>query len=314
MNQGVEQKRALLIAGPTASGKSGLAGRLAERLGGVIVNADSMQVYRDLRVLTARPSIEEESRIPHRLYGHIDAAENYSVGQWIRDVGLALSEIWRAGALPIVVGGTGLYFKALLRGLAEVPPTPPDVRAQVRERFEKHGVAALYRELEARDAQGAARLKPNDTLRITRALEVLDATGRPLREWHRSGMPALITPNQASAVFLAPDRGALYQAIDARFDAMVQNGALDEIERLALRKLDPMLPAMRAHGVPWLLRHLRGEVTLAEAIQSGKADTRHYAKRQFTWFRHQLREFQWAPPADAFDAITNCYFTRENKS
>ena len=286
-------RSAVLIAGPTASGKSALALSLAERLGGMIVNADSMQVYRDLRIITARPSPEDEARAPHRLYGHVDAAENHSVGRWCQDVGTALDEARAAGRLPILVGGTGLYFKALTQGLSAVPPTPPEIRARVRARCETEGAAALHAELARRDPEMAARLMPGDRLRVGRALEVLEATGRSLGGWHRDGMPAILDPDAALKIFLVVDRAELYRRIDARFDAMLANGALDEVTALAARGLDPMLPAMKAHGVPWLRRHLAGEIGLEEAAQGGKQDTRRYTKRQVTWFRNQMPGWTW---------------------
>jgi tRNA dimethylallyltransferase len=293
----------ILIAGPTASGKSALALRLAEKLGGVIVNADSMQVYGDLRIITARPTPDEEARAPHRLYGHIDAAENYSVGRWCQDVRAVLADTERAGRVPILVGGTGLYFKALTQGLSAVPPTPPDIRANVRARCDAEGVAALHAELSRRDPIMAGRLRPADRMRVARALEVLEATGRSLADWHRDGMPAMLAPDAVLKVFLAIEAGELHRRIDARFDAMVAAGALDEVRALAARGLDPMLPAMKAHGVPWLRRHLKGEIALAEAAEGGKQDTRRYTKRQRTWFRHQMPGWRWLTPAAAETAI-----------
>ena len=283
----------ILIAGPTASGKSALALALAEKHRGTIVNADSMQVYRDLRVITARPSAAEEAQVPHRLYGHVDAAENYSVGRWCQDARAALDEAKREGRLPILVGGTGLYFKALTQGLSAVPPTPPEIRAMVRARCDAEGAAALHAELARRDPGVAARLKPGDRMRIARALEVLEATGRSLADWHRDGMPAILDPDEALKIFLAVDRADLVRRIDARFDAMLAAGALDEVRVLAGRGLDPMLPAMKAHGVPWLRRHLAGEIGLDEAAEGGKRDTRRYTKRQATWFRHQMPGWVW---------------------
>ncbi|MEX1083343.1 MAG: tRNA (adenosine(37)-N6)-dimethylallyltransferase MiaA, partial [Xanthobacteraceae bacterium] len=184
----MSRPEAILIAGPTASGKSALALALAEKTGGVVVNADSMQVYRDLRIITARPTPEEEARVPHRLYGHVDAAENYSVGRWCVDAQAALAEAKQAGRLPVLVGGTGLYFKALVQGLAAVPPVPPEIRAAVRGRLKMEGVASLHAELQRRDPATAQRLMPGDRARITRALEVILATGRSLSDWHREGM------------------------------------------------------------------------------------------------------------------------------
>jgi tRNA dimethylallyltransferase len=291
--------KAVLIAGPTASGKSALALELAQKIGGVIVNADSMQVYRDLRVITARPTPEEEVLLPHRLYGHVDAAVNFSAGSWVNDAAGVLGEARAQNRRPIFVGGSGLYFKALTSGLSAVPPIPAAIREGVRARLERDGVEALHAELALRDPASAERLKPRDRTRIARALEVVEATGRSLTDWHREGLPPLLPQGSFSALFLSPDRDALYARIDARFTAMLKAGALDEVAALALRGLDPLLPAMKAHGVPALIRHLQGEITLQEAAEIGRADTRHYAKRQFTWFRHQLPEFEWVKPDEA---------------
>jgi tRNA dimethylallyltransferase len=296
-----------LIAGPTASGKSALALALAKRLGGVIINADSMQVYRDLRIITARPSPEDETRAPHRLYGHVDAAENYSVGRWCQDVRTALAEVRDRGLLPILVGGTGLYFKALTQGLSAVPQTPVAIRTMVRARLDAEGAAALHAELARRDPEMAGRLRPGDRMRVARAVEVLEATGRSLADWHRDGLQAILDPAQAVMMFLNPERADLCRRIAARFDAMLASGALEEVRVLAARGLDPLLPAMKAHGVPWLRRHLAGEISLAEAAEAAKLDTRRYTKRQATWFRHQMPGWSWIAPdlAEAFalDAI-----------
>jgi tRNA dimethylallyltransferase len=290
---------AVLIAGPTASGKSALALKLARKTGGVVINTDSMQVYRNLRVLTARPSSDEEAQVPHRLYGHVDAAINFSAGSWVTDAAEVLGEARAQGCLPIFVGGSGLYFKALTRGLSAVPPIPPEIREAVRARLDRDGVEALHAELARRDASAAKRLKPRDRTRIARALEVIEATGRSLSDWHREGLPPLLPAGTFRALFLEPERDELYARIDARFEAMLQAGALEEVVQLAARNLDPLLPAMKAHGVPALIRHLRGEIGRAEASEIGRADTRHYAKRQFTWFRHQLPEFEWVKPEAA---------------
>ena len=294
----------VLIAGPTASGKSALALALADAFGGTIINADSMQVYRDLRIITARPTPEEERRAPHRLYGHVDTAENYSVGRWCTEAAEVLAATAQQGAgATIIVGGTGLYFNALTRGLAAVPPIPAEIRDQVRARLLSEGVAALHAELTARDPAAAARLPPGDRARVTRALEVVLATGRSLLDWHEENNPAGVDLNRAAKVFLMPDRDALLRRIDARFDAMMAAGALDEVRALAARRLNPSLPAMKAHGVPWLIRHLNDEMTLAEAMEQAKQDTRQYTKRQATWFRNQLPEFEWVEPQQALAAI-----------
>jgi tRNA dimethylallyltransferase len=295
----MQSNKAVLIAGPTASGKSALALALAERHGGTVINTDSMQVYRDLRIITARPTPEEEARVPHRLYGHVEASVNFSAGAWVADAASVLAEAGAQNRLPIFIGGSGLYFKALTRGLSAVPPIPAEIRDDLRMRLDRDGVEALHVELARRDPISAERLKPRDRTRIARALEVVAATGRSLTDWHREGLPPLLPPGAFRALFLAPDRDALYARIDARFDAMLEAGALEEVARLAARGLDPLLPAMKAHGVPALIRHLEGELTLEEAAAIGRADTRHYAKRQFTWFRHQLPEFEWMTPEAA---------------
>jgi tRNA dimethylallyltransferase len=299
----MQQPAAILIAGPTASGKSALALALAEKLNGVIVNADSMQVYRDLRVITARPTPQEEALVPHRLYGHVDAAVNYSTGQWLRDVSAVLAELKAQGRPAILVGGTGLYFKALTAGLAAVPPIPADIRDAVRARIEKEGASALHAELMRLDPASAQRVTVNDRSRISRALEVMLATGRSLSDWHREGMPPLIDATRAAKVFITCERTELVHRIEARFAGMLAAGALAEVRALAARELDPSLPAMKAHGVPWLIRHLNGEITLEEASAGAVMDTRRYAKRQLTWFRNQMKDWPGAPAAEAEMAL-----------
>ena len=289
---------AILIAGPTASGKSALAIRLAERLDGTVVNADSMQVYRDLRIITARPTEAEEAAVPHRLFGTVDAAVNYSVARWQADMADVLHALQAEGRLPIVTGGTGLYFKALTQGLSDIPPVPDAVRAAVRAEAEGQTPDALHALLAASDPVTAARLRPSDPQRIVRALEVHRATGLPLAHFQERRQKPLLD-GRSIAVFLEPDRALLRSRIDARFDGMVQSGAVEEVARLMRRGLDPTLPAMRAHGVPWIIRALRGEIGMAEAAEGGKADTRRYAKRQHTWFRHQAPDFVWTAPAEA---------------
>ena len=262
-----------------------------------------MQVYRDLRIITARPSSEEERRLPHRLYGHIDAAENFSVGRWCEEAAAALAEAQRKAHPAIVVGGTGLYFNAFTRGLAAVPPIPANIREAVRARLASDGVAALHAELKWRDAAAAARLMPGDRARITRALEVVLATGRSLLDWHEQNKPASLDPARAVKIFLAPERDDLLGRIDARFDAMMAAGALEEVRTLAARKLAPDLPAMKAHGVPWLVRHLEGEIKLDRAVAEAKRNTRQYTKRQGTWFRNQLPDFAWVEPERALSEV-----------
>ena len=308
-----QDRVAVLIAGPTASGKSALALAVAERIGGIVVNTDSMQVYRDLRIITARPSAAEMARGPHLLYGHVDAAENYSAGSFLRDAAGAIEEARARGRIPIFTGGSGLYFKALTAGLAAIPPIPAGVRAAVRSRLEACGPAALHAELSRRDPAAAGRLRPADRTRIARALEVVEATGRSITDWRREGLPPLIDATRTAKIFLAPDRAALYRRIDARFDAMLSAGALDEVGALAARRLDPLLPAMKAHGVPWLIRHLAGEIPLATAAAEAKKDTRHYAKRQFTFFRHQLPQFRWVEPQEALAFVERALPSRVDK-
>lgn len=289
---------AILIAGPTASGKSALAARLAERHGGVVINTDSMQVYADLCRLTARPDPDEEARVPHRLYGHVDGAVNYSVGQFSRDAAALLTNL--DGRIPVFVGGTGLYFRALERGFSELPPVPEAVRAHVRAEAEGRPTEALHADLARYDPEGAARLRPSDRMRVMRALEIFSATGRPIASFYGDPVPGPLAGWDLQKIFLAPGRDLLRARIDVRFRAMIAAGALDEVARLRSRKLDPMLPVMRAHGVPGLIAHLDGVIDLEAAIVRGQADTRAYAKRQFTWFRHQMGEgWRWVDPAAA---------------
>jgi tRNA dimethylallyltransferase len=289
---------AILIAGPTASGKSRLALRLAERLGATLLNADSMQVYRDLAILTARPKPDEELRAPHLLFGHVDGAINYSVGRYIEDAAAALDRVRAEGQVPIFVGGTGLYFEALTQGLSDIPHVPKVLREELRARAKKLTAAELHAELAARDPEMAAKLRPSDPQRILRALEVQAATGRSLAAFHGAKRKPLLDAQSCVAIFLAPERALLNAAIERRFDSMLEAGALNEVAGLRGRKLDLALPAMRALGVPHLLRHVEGEIGLEEAAQLGKRDTRAYAKRQFTFARHQLPEFRWVAPEE----------------
>jgi tRNA dimethylallyltransferase len=287
--------KAILIAGPTASGKSGAGLEFAASVGGTIINADSMQVYRELRLLTARPSEADEARVPHRLYGTVSAAEAYSVGRWLGDVGSAIAEAQREGRLPILVGGTGLYFKALTEGLAPVPDIPTEIRSYWREQSERLGRDALHVELVARDPAMAARLGPADPQRIVRALEVIDATGVSLAEWQGGNAAPLLAPGDALRLVIAPEREPLYAAIDARFDRMIEQGALDEVRALLALKLDPGLPAMRAHGVRELAAYLSGALTREEAVAKAKTESRRYAKRQMTWLRRFMADWDWFP-------------------
>jgi tRNA dimethylallyltransferase len=293
---------AVLIAGPTASGKSALGIRLAQTLNGVVINADSMQVYRDLRVITARPTIEDEAQAPHRLYGHVDAAVNFSVGRYVADAVAVLHEL-KGRKLPIFVGGTGLYFMALTEGLSDIPPVPEEVREAVRRESEGLETPELHRLLAERDPETAQTLRPSDRLRVQRALEIFAATGQPLVSFHGARQPGPLHDKPVIKLFLSPEREELRQRIDRRFLSMIDQGALEEVRALGERHLDPMLPAMRAHGVPGLLAYLRGEISLEEAIAKGQGDTRRYAKRQFTWFRHQLPDWQWVEPERGYEAV-----------
>jgi tRNA dimethylallyltransferase len=282
------EKRVILIAGPTASGKSGLALALAEKRNGVIINADSMQVYRELRVLSARPSQEDEARAPHELYGFVSGSEAYSAGRYAVDAKAAIAEARLAGKTPIIVGGTGLYFKVLLEGLSPVPEVDPDARAYWREQATQRPSAELHALLALRDPEAAKRVMPTDPQRIVRALEVFDSTGRPLSEWQRlPGDPVLA---EADTVRLAvfPDRDTVVQAIDNRFDAMLEDGALDEVRTLLSLGLSWELPIMRALGVAPLAALVEGRASRESAAAEAKAETRQYAKRQLTWLRRNM--------------------------
>jgi len=277
---------AILIGGPTASGKSSLALAIAEAHGGTIVNADSMQVYRDLAVLTARPGPEDEARVPHRLFGFLDAATPCSVALWLDAARRAADEIVAAGGLPLLVGGTGLYLAAFVEGISPMPDVPAEVRRTVGARLAERGSTALHDELLARDPETARRLPPGDRQRIQRALEVVEATGEPLSSWQRRPRQGG-WPGPLLQLWLDPEREALRAACDARFDLMLARGGLDEVAALAARGLDPDLPAMRALGVPPLVAHLAGELPREVAVERARAQTRQYAKRQSTWFRNQ---------------------------
>lgn len=282
-------RRAVLIAGPTASGKSALALALAEELDGTIINADSMQVYDGLRILSARPTPEEEARAPHRLYGHVPPSERYTVARWLADATAAIAATRAEKRVPIVVGGTGLYFKALTEGIAAVPPIPDELRTRLAAEAAESGIPALHARLALLDAEAATRLSPNDTTRVLRALEVIEATGRPLADWQRgAGLPPVIDLAEARAIVLEPNRAELYARIDRRFDLMVAAGALEETRALIARGLDPSLPAMKAIGIREFSANLEGTLSLEDAIAKAKMESRRYAKRQGTWFRNQM--------------------------
>lgn len=280
--------KVVLIAGPTASGKSGLALQIARERGGMIINADSMQVYRELRIITARPTPEEEREIPHALYGFVPAAEAYSVGRYVQDAQRAIAEARARGLVPLVVGGTGLYFKALLEGLSPIPAIDPEVRERWRQRAEEEGARALHAALALIDPETAARLMPTDKQRIVRALEVEESTGRTLSAWQREpGQPAL-SEDETERLLVVTEREALMQRIDARFDAMLDAGAIEEVREFARLGLSEELPSVRAHGVRPLLAYLAGRSSLDAAAEGSKAETRQYAKRQVTWHRRNM--------------------------
>jgi tRNA dimethylallyltransferase len=282
----------ILIAGPTASGKSALALDLARARDGVIINADSMQVYDSLRILTARPSAEDERQAPHRLYGHVPPSVAYSVSRWLEDVAAVLEEARAAGRTAIVVGGTGLYFKALTEGLSPVPPVPAEVRLTWRARA-REAPGLLHGMLRTRDPGMADRLAPGDLQRITRALEVIDATGRSLADWQRQGGAPLVVPGSCERILVTRPREELRARCDLRFDRMMAEGALDEVSALMQLGLSPELPALRALGVAALAAHLAGTIPLADAVARGKAETRQYVKRQETWARKHMQD--WLP-------------------
>ena len=286
----VQAPAVFLIAGPTASGKSALALALAERVGGEIVNADALQIYRDLRVLSARPSVQEEARAPHYLYGTVDGADGWSVGRWLRAAGPILAQIAARGRPAVVTGGTGLYFRALTRGLAEVPPTPKTQRLETQTQFEAMGEAAFREALAKVDPAAAARIAPGDRQRLTRAMEVWASSGRALSQWQADTRPTL-AEGAWRAVALAPERAALYARCDERLASAVRDGALDEVGELMARGLDSALPIMKAVGVRELAAHLAGQISLREALALAQRETRRYAKRQCTWLRNQASDW-----------------------
>ncbi|HXI99812.1 MAG TPA: tRNA (adenosine(37)-N6)-dimethylallyltransferase MiaA [Micropepsaceae bacterium] len=287
---------AMLIAGPTASGKSQLALALAERVGGTIINADSMQVYSELSVLTARPSAADEARVPHRLYGHVPARTRYSVGRYQEEAAAALREARAAGRVAIFVGGTGLYFDVLTKGLSPIPAVPAETRQATRERFENIGREAFFTELARRDPVTAAKLRISDTQRLLRAMDVLEATGRPLAEWQKISGKPILEGLRVACTIIAPPREILNPRINARLETMVKTGALEEAR--ALQGLDPALPAARALGLSQLGRYLAGEITLPDALAAAQLATKQYVKRQMTWFRNRMDTWNWLENAD----------------
>ena len=283
-----------LIAGPTASGKSRLALETAERTGAVILNADSQQLYADLRILSARPTAEDEARAEHRLYGIADAADAWSVGRWSRAVMPVLAELAAEGRPALLVGGTGLYFNALTRGLADIPDIPDAVRDEIGALYDSAGEGSLRRRLVEADPESEAAIAPGDRQRLIRALAVLTVTGHALSVWRTDTRP-LLAEGSWEAIVVEPPRDRLYAACDARVATMIDQGALDEVRALVARRLDPTLPALKAVGVRDFAAHLRGEVSLGEAITAVQQATRNYAKRQLTWFRNQTPDWPRLP-------------------
>lgn len=293
----IDNQTAIQIAGPTASGKSALAVKLAQMHNGEIINTDSMQIYKVLDVLTARPTRQELESAPHHLYGYIDPGDEYSTGHWISDVEKALADIQGRGKLPIFVGGTGLYFKALNGGLSNIPITPADIRDKWRTRLEKDGIDVLYEELKKCDPESADNLKPADRQRITRALEVFEATGKSIRCHHQNTGTALVDTASSKKIILLPERPILHERIANRFKKMFSSSALEEVERLIALGIDETHTSMKAIGVRELTTYIKGHATQDEAIERSIIATRQYAKRQSTWFRNQLD--------DSWTRITN---------
>ena len=291
-------RTAILIHGPTASGKTALSIELAKRLGGEVVNSDSMQVYADLETLTARPSAEELGEVPHHLFGHVDAATHYSTGHWLKEAEATICDIQRRGKAPVIVGGTGLYLLALTKGLSEIPPVPEEMRAEARAVAQAEGGEGLKLRLEKVDPESAAALKTGDRQRLTRAYEVWLATGKPFSSFKGARAKPVLGEGEWMGVALTPPRAKLYARIDRRFNAMLVEGAMDEVHAMVGRNLDPGLPAMKAHGMPWLAAYIRGEISSEEAAIHASRDTRRYAKRQFTWIGRQFPFWPRIPAED----------------
>lgn len=281
-------KPAILIHGPTASGKTLLSVALAKRLNGEVVNADSMQVYQDLQVISARPTEAEMAKVPHHLFGHVSASERFSTGRWLDAATPVIDDIQRRGKVPIVIGGTGLYHMALVEGLSQIPPVPEDIRADVAAIAKQGGADALRTRLEAVDPETAARFGAGDRQRLARALEVWLATGKSITAFQGAKARPALGEGEWLGVALTPPRARLYARIDKRFEGMLMEGAMEEAKALMALEIDPELPAMKAHGIPWLMAYLRGEVTSQTAAEHAKRDTRRYAKRQFTWIGRQF--------------------------
>ncbi len=285
---GKRKNKVVVIGGPTASGKSAVALDLAEEFDGVVINADSMQIYQGIPIVTACPGKEDEARAPHKLYQVMDPAQTCSAGLWEKMCITEIEKCWQTDKLPIVTGGTGLYIKTLVEGISRLPDIEPDIRQEVRRRCDEEGIEALYEELQAKDSEMAERLKPRDAQRICRALEVLLTTGRSLAVWQREIKPESTLKADYDLHVVMPAREQLYERCDLRFEHMLEQGAVEEIRAFAERKLDPKVPAMKALGVPELLSYVRGVCSLEEARLQAQQQTRRFAKRQCTWFRNQI--------------------------
>lgn len=289
----MKQNRAILIAGPTASGKSALALAIAKSCGGTIINADSMQVYAELRILTARPMPADEEIAPHRLYGHVSVTKNYSVAAWLEDVDAAIRDVRAMGRTPIIIGGTGLYFMALTRGLSPVPAIPDEIRRHWRQVACERPAQELYQELRRRDPITAAQLRESDRQRIVRAIEVYEATGTPLAHWQEKPGTPLLLPEEYVGLVVDLPRADLYARADARFAQMISEGALEEATLMRAMQLNADLPATRALGLGPLMACVAGEISLEEASEVTCRDTRHYIRRQLTWLRRNMIAWEW---------------------
>ncbi|WP_300390210.1 tRNA (adenosine(37)-N6)-dimethylallyltransferase MiaA [Henriciella sp.] len=289
---------AILIHGPTASGKTQLSIEVARKYDGEIVNADSMQVYRELKVISARPDAAEMDGVPHHLFGHMPASERYSTGQWLEQARPVIEDIQKRGKTAVVVGGTGLYLLALTEGLSEIPPVPEETRHEVLEIAKADGVRGLKTRLQTVDPKAAARIDDNDRQRLTRAYEVWLATGTPLTAFQNRRSKPVLNADEWLGIALTPPRAKLYARIDRRFEGMLMEGAMEEARELVRLGIDPELPAMKAHGMPWLSAFIRGEIDSSLAAENAKRDTRRYAKRQFTWIGRQFPFWPRIPSAE----------------
>lgn len=294
---------AILIHGPTASGKSALAIEVARKLGGEVINADSMQVYRDLQVISARPTEEEMAGVPHHLFGHVDAATRYSTGEWLEAARAVLKRLQRQNKHAVIVGGTGLYLLALTQGLSDIPPVPDDIRAEVRAISDAEGADGLRARLAPHDPDLAERLGTGDKQRLARAYEVWLATGRPLTDFQSERQPPVLKEGEWTGFALTPPRTALYKKIDRRFEGMLMQGAVEEARALVARDLNPELPAMKALGMPSIAAFVRGEISAEEAAESAKRESRRYAKRQFTWIGRQFPFWPRIPSPEIGDRM-----------